>query len=135
MKTFRILTLILVSLILFSACGNNKKPDPAVEKQKTNVVGSWELMDIVTKSPQIGDATIVVYLEFKEDSTFTLSQQIGEGRFKNLEGTYEVQNGILSGTYSDGTTFGTQYKVERTENILNLTTQNEAQETYIYRLR
>lgn len=134
MRLFRILALALLGLILSSASCNSGLIDPKEIKKKTNVVGNWELIDI-TKSVQIGDATIVVYIEFRENFTFSLSQQMGTGRFKSYSGTYAVEEGILSGKYSDGTPFATTYKVERNENILNLTTQNATQETHVYRLR
>ncbi len=134
MKIFRILALALLGLVLSSASCDNGLIDPNELRKKTNLVGNWELIDI-TKSVQIGDATIVVYVEFKEDLTFSLSQKIGAGRFVGYAGTYKVEEGILSGKYSDGTSFGSTYKVERNENILNLTTQNEKPETYVYRLR
>lgn len=135
MKRFTLLSLALITLGISLTSCNNNLVDPAELKRRTSVIGSWELVDIVTKSPQIGDATIVVYIDFNEDSSFALSQQIGAGRLVRYHGTYVVQNGILSGTYSDGSSFGVKYKVERKDNILNLTAQNSVQDTYVYRHR
>ena len=102
------------------------------EKELTlaeKLVGDWHCTATST------DAEI--YVTFTAEKTFTLWQQIGEGAFRVYNGTYEftLQEGtdvqaILSGSYNDGTSWGTSYQVSGMDaEVMTLTAEGVA-ETY-----
>lgn len=119
--------LILTSLILASC---NKTPAP----ETPEIAGTWELIEVqYTKSTQIGDQIIQVVIEFAAEGTFSMSQILGDGRARKYSGNWALADDILSGTYSDGTSWGASYKVDIEGNNMSMTPiDEEAPETYIY---
>ena len=121
--------IILAALLVFilPACSNDKP-------QTVNIIGEWELMDIqATKSAQIGNETIEIYLEFKDDKTFSLWQKLGAGRHKKFTGTWELTESVLTGKYSDGRTWGSSYNVRVESDNLYMSETYQNLETYIYK--
>ena len=121
--------IILAALLVFilPACSNEKP-------QTINIIGEWELMDIqATKSAQIGNETIEIYLEFKDDKTFNLWQKLGAGRHKKFTGTWELTESVLTGKYSDGRTWGSSYNVRVESDNLYMSETYQNLETYIYK--
>lgn len=102
------------------------------EKELTlaeKLVGDWHCTATST------DAEI--YVTFTAEKTFTLWQQIGEGAFRVYNGTYEFtpQEGtdtqaILSGSYNDGTPWGTSYQVSGMDAEVMTLTAEGITETY-----
>ena len=122
----KMMILLAVSLIMAS-CGNEKQP------KALDITGQWELTDIIeTKSAQIGSETIEIYIDFKEDNTFSLWQKLGEGRHKKYEGTWTLTETVLTGKYSDGKAWGASYEVSREEGTLTMSEQKAGMQTYIY---
>ena len=122
----KIMILLAVSLIMAS-CGSEKQP------KVLDITGQWELADIVdTKSVQIGSEKIEIYIDFKEDNTFSLWQKLGEGRHKKYEGTWTLTETVLTGKYSDGKAWGASYEVSREEGTLTMSEQKAGMQTYIY---
>ena len=118
--------LLAVSLIMAS-CGSEKQP------KVLDITGQWELADIVdTKSVQIGSEKIEIYIDFKEDNTFSLWQKLGEGRHKKYEGTWTLTETVLTGKYSDGKAWGASYEVSCEEGTLTMSEQKAGMQTYIY---
>ena len=59
-----------------------------------------------------------VYVQFNEDQTFTLYQNIDQPGFRKFTGTYTVDNSaetgpVLSGAYADATPWESSYVVEK----------------------
>lgn len=106
--------LVALSLAALS-CGKSNKDN---ETKALNVTGSWVLSRIETKAPAVGDVPVEIYIDFAE-SSFTLYQKLGEGRFTLFKGTYTVTGTVLSGKYSDGKEWG-PYDMELTEEQLVL---------------
>lgn len=122
----KMMILLAVSLIMAS-CGSEKQP------KVLDITGQWELADIVdTKSVQIGSEKIEIYIDFKEDNTFSLWQKLGEGRHKKYEGTWTLTETVLTGKYSDGKAWGASYEVSREEGTLTMSEQKAGMQTYIY---
>lgn len=122
----KMMILLAVSLIMAS-CGGEKQP------KVLDITGQWELADIVdTKSVQIGSEKIEIYIDFKEDNTFSLWQKLGEGRHKKYEGTWTLTETVLTGKYSDGKAWGASYEVSREEGTLTMSEQKAGMQTYIY---
>lgn len=118
--------LLVICSVLLSSC-----------KDKTeviNVAGEWVLSEAVlnTKSIQVGDETIEVYVAFSEDGTFNLYQKIGYGSFVLYDGTYAVAGKVLSGSYSDGTVWGNSYIVSVDNDIMTLSAATNSTDIYTY---
>lgn len=124
--------IITLALIAFAAgCKPEKKP------ADSKIAGSWELMDIqYTKAAQIDGQTMEVLLTFDAAGTFTMSQKLGEGRFRDYSGNWILDSDVLSGTYSDGKAWGASYRIFIEDDTLSMTpVGKEVPETYIYSRR
>ena len=127
MKKIISLLLIGASFIL-AGCGENGK-----ENKPLDITGTWELTGIeITKSAQLGDATIEVEITFNADQTFSMSQILGEGRAQEFSGTWNLTETTLTGKYSNGKAWGSSYEVAVEGSILTMTPETKA-EIYTYR--
>lgn len=109
------------------SCGNEAA-------KAVDVVGEWELYSI-DGTPADGleeGFKTTVYLSFTAEGNFEIFQKLGEGRFRKYEGTFSVTEDLLSGTYSDGESWGATYKAENGGSTLTLTAQNGSNEVSIY---
>jgi len=103
-KLFYIAAAAVLSAVIAVSC--NKEPQQE-EQSCPQITGCWELTDISVKSPKIGDISISVYLEFREDKSFSIYQMIGQGRYSVFEGNYDLyQDETVSGKYSSGKAWG-----------------------------
>ncbi len=124
MKNIFKLLLALSALLAFSSCG---KPGDDPE-ESGNIVSQWHLVSVsgLSSVPQ-------VYVEFAADLTFELYQKTGtETCYHKYEGTYSVAASILSGKYSDGEKWGSDYKISFDNGKLVLTAQNGSEEVCTY---
>ncbi|MGN1231993.1 MAG: hypothetical protein ACI4UJ_00920 [Candidatus Cryptobacteroides sp.] len=96
--------------------------------------GDWQLMDAKfnTKSAVIGGETVTVYLRLSKDGSFGIWQQLGQGRFNSFTGTWSYSKGVLSGIYSDGTKWGSEYEVTLEENFMTMTALPDGLDIYSY---
>lgn len=106
------------------SCGDPNAGGPAVAEK---IVAEWHLTGVsgLSSIPQ-------VYVEFSQDLSFELYQKIGEGRFRRYEGTYQVDGSLLSGKYSDGEKWGSDYTVAFDGENMTLTAQNGSEEVCTY---
>lgn len=110
----RLLILITCALAL-AAC--SRKEDPVGNP----LAGIWELESVSTKV-SVGDVNVSVYIDFSAEGSFTLYQQIGEGRFARFAGSYSLtSDNKLSGQYENGSLWG-PYTAQIGENSIQLTT-------------
>ena len=75
--------------------------------------------------------SIDVYVSFG-DGTFDLYQKVGEGRYFLYDGTYTLTGNVLSGLYSDGTSWGSDYDISLETDSLVLTANNGSGEVSVY---
>lgn len=123
MKTIYRIILALSVLLASVACGE-KNEGPAVSEK---IVAEWHLISVsgMTSAPQ-------VYVDFSQDLSFVLYQKIGEGRFRKYDGTYTVTGSVVSGKYSDGEKWGSDYEASFEGEKLILTAQNGSSEVCTY---
>lgn len=95
MKRIIYMTLALLSVIIMGT-GCKK------EKIQSNIAGEWHCT--------VEECDI--YLAFNPEGTFELYQKLGEGRYYQYNGTWSVDKDIVSGTYNDGTSWGSSYQVK-----------------------
>lgn len=103
MKKIIKLLLIVVSAVFVCSCGSKSEDDPQVG---TRIVAEWHLTSVTGLS-----SVPEVYVDFVSDGSFELYQKIGDGRFRKYLGTYAVSGKKLSGKYSDGEDWGSEYEV------------------------
>lgn len=98
-----------------------------------DITGEWRLTDMaLTKSVQIGDEEVDIYISFSADSTFAMWQFLGAGRYAPYAGKWSLSEDILSGTYDDGYSWGNVYKVSLEDDTLTLEATQNSSDTYVY---
>lgn len=98
-----------------------------------DITGEWQLSDMtLTKSVQIGDEKVDIYMAFAADNTFDLWQFLGAGRYQHFSGTWELSGDSLTGKYSDGSVWGNIYKVSVADNILTMEATQNSSDIYKY---
>ena len=115
---------IFAALMLIASCGKNeegKKPEINLEEQ---IVGQWHSTSISVD----GD----IYIEFNQAKTFELYQQIGEGAYRLYRGTWNLEGDLLTGKYNDGEDWAAAYNVAIADNVLTMTSTNDAAEVSVY---
>lgn len=118
-KILFILTIILLTVT--TGCKKDKNPID----YKSLVIGEWHC------APTNIDADI--HAVFEEDGSFDLYQRVGEGRYRHYEGTWSSDKSTLSGTYSDGSDWGSSYKMDfDDDNTMILTALNGSEEVMTY---
>lgn len=112
--------LIISALLLFSC----QKQDSNIA---SNLLGEWHY------HTEYEDDTLVdVYLRLQSGGEFELYQLIGEGRYTYFRGVWTYKDGLLSGTYADGSSWAASYKVEILQDALLLTCSRHPEEEYLY---
>ena len=122
MKTISKVILSLSILLAAVSCNKIKGPDVAEA-----IVSKWHLISVSGQS-----STPEVYVEFAQDLSFELYQKIGEGRYRKYTGSYTVTESIVSGTYSDGEKWGSDYEASFDGDKLVMTAQNGSAEVCTY---
>ena len=75
---------------------------------------------------------IDVYLGLYADYTFDLYQKIGDGAYRLYRGTWNIEEGILTGKYNDGEPWAASYDAAVQDKTLTLTSKNDAAEVSTY---
>lgn len=113
----------LAALALLALSCKKDDPTPA---PTDSLVGCWELSSVQTKA-SVGTVSVNVYIDFAE-SSFTLYQKLGEGRYTKFTGSWGATDGSVSGKYSNGTSWG-PYSYSLSGNSLSL---SKGSETDVY---
>lgn len=115
--------LVLLSVLGTASCSKESGGDAGGgngsggdDPGATSAVHAWELTSWNDNTAIAG----YVYLQFGDDGTFTLYQEIGEtlaAGYEKLTGTYVIEeypdsNRIISGRYSDDTPWSDTYIIE-----------------------
>ena len=114
---------MLAALALLMATGCKKDEKPV--DYKGLLPGEWHCAAVEFGAD--------VYACFEADGDFDLYQMLGEGRYRHYTGNWSIKGDILSGTYSDGTEWGSSYKMSFSGNdLMTLAAQNGSEEVVIY---
>ena len=100
MKNMKIFALLAAVATLFVAC----EPSSGVEDKKSAIVGEWHIESWNNQTPEFD-----VYIEFLEQGTFNIYQQIFTLNYVLYSGTYTAVDGTLTGVYDDGSAWGAGY--------------------------
>ena len=97
-KTLYRLLFAAAALFAFVGCAQKEGPQQMI-------VGEWHY-----SGEELGQA-VDVYLGFDADGSFDLYQMIGEGLHRYYTGTYSIEGAVVSGVYSNGNPWASDYSV------------------------
>ena len=120
---------IVAAAVLFAFAGCNKS------SVSVDITGEWELSGVEfpeTRSVTIGSEVVSVYIEFASGGTFVIYQMLGAGRYESYEGTWTLAGDVLSGKYSDNTSWATDYQVSVEDDVLTMTVWPDETDVYTY---
>lgn len=117
--------IILTIIILIFATGCKKEANLS-----ENIIGSWELVS-VDGNPVA--AELSVWLDFTADGFSIYQRAESEAMYEKFEGTWSLSGTTLSGSYKDGTSWGSSYSVTVSGEDLTLTSASSPQEVTHYR--
>ena len=114
---------IISALMLMVSCGEKggKQPELTLEQK---LCTEWHSTTLSL------DADI--YLSFEENNTFELYQKIVEGAYRLYRGTWNLEKNLLTGKYNDGEDWAAAYNIAITNNILTMTSNNDAAEESVF---
>ncbi|MBQ7898325.1 MAG: lipocalin family protein [Bacteroidales bacterium] len=114
---------ILAALLLLVSCGekNGGKTELTLEQK---LCTEWHS----TFLPVDGD----IYISFREDKTFELYQQIGQGAHRLYRGTWNLEETLLTGKYNDGEAWAAAYEIIINDKQLTMTSVNDAAEESVF---
>jgi hypothetical protein len=115
---------IFAAIMLLASC-NGKKPDGGKLTLEQQLYGEWHS----TSLSITGD----IYLDFNEDKTFELYQQIGQGSYRLYRGTWGLQENLLTGKYNDGEDWAYSYQVLLEDDTMTLTTLDESAQVSVFK--
>lgn len=128
MKSLKIWSLVALLAMALVGCGKDSDDDddkkPIVQ---TSIVGKWHLASWCGETPEFD-----VYVEFTADGKFDIYQQTWSFTYEHFSGTYSVNNGILSGVYSNGANWTASYRHEVANSKLTLKNKVDLNEISIY---
>lgn len=120
----RVYLFAVALLAAFTLVGCKKNNDEPAVDNSSKLVGEWHC------APEEYD--VDVYVAFSAEGTFDEYQRIGEGRYRHYAGTWKLNKETLSGVYSDGENWGSDYTVSFADDTMILTSNNESQEAMTY---
>ena len=121
MRYLKILSLVVLSLVLMTACKNkdNNRGD------NDAVVGEWVLVSWNEETPEFN-----VYISFAADGSFAIYQQVWSLDYELFAGTYTTSGDTLKGTYADGSKWASEYKFAKSNNTLTLVDSTDVTGVY-----
>jgi hypothetical protein len=127
MKSLKILS--LVAAVLFAvACGEKENnPDGPVAKDGV-LTGEWVLTSWNETAPEFN-----VYIDFNDDNTFQIYQQVWSFDYEFFTGTYNISGDIVTGSYADGSNWACGYKFVKDGDTLTMYSQEDTSVTSIYK--
>ena len=141
MKVLKVFT-IVAALFAFVACAKervaeSKKCSHIWEEGYCSVCGASQLVVNPWRMKSFCgvDAEVDIYIQFNADNTFRMMQRSGSAGYTEYSGTYSAdkEQSILSGVYSDGVSWATDYRFSfNEENNLVLESMAESAEVSVY---
>lgn len=115
-KTMKYMMLAAVAMVMAAGCGK-KGSEPDLPEGTGPVAGQWHLIEWSSLSDDRAD----IYISFGEDGTFDLYQRLYTPYYEHYDGNYIQDGATVSGTYSDGTAWGSSYTAVFTEDRSRMT--------------
>lgn len=134
MKSIKIWSLIAMLFIGLAGCESVVTDDGTDSgtnggDNNVSIVGEWRLVSWCGEVPPFN-----VYIDFKEDETFEMYEQVYALTYEYVTGTYMFSKGKLTGIYSNGSMMKSKYTVAVTNTedgkLLELTDEENTVSIY-----
>lgn len=125
MKSLKIFTLVMLLALAITGC----KKDATVTGggAKGAVAGEWVLTSWNEAEPEFN-----VYINFSDDNTFEIYQQVWSFDYELYTGTYTINGDIVTGVYADGSNWACGYKFVKNGDTLTMYSQEDQSVTSVY---
>lgn len=121
MKSLKIFSLAMLLVLAVVGC------KPHSNQGGGELTGEWTLVSWNGTEPEFK-----VYIDFNENGTFEMFQQVWSFDYEYFEGTYTINGDIVTGSYSDGTNWACGYKFESLDGQLKMASQEDQSVVSIY---
>ena len=130
MKLTKIFLAVVALFALACTPNNGGGNDGSKWVNNGTLVGEWCL----TSWAGNNEAMPQIYIAFNDDSTFNLYQKNYSVIWFQYEGSYALNNNVLTGAYSDGEALASDYKVAFSSDgkMLRLTSLTNSSDVAIY---
>ena len=125
MKSLKIFSLAL--LLVLAAVGCMPDNNGHTGGKKGELTGEWKLAMWNEATPEFN-----VYIDFNEDGTFEMYQQVWSLDYELFTGNYVINGDIVTGTYIDGTNWACGYKFAKEGNTLTMYSQEDQSVASVY---
>ena len=125
MKSLKIFSLLMLVAVAFTGCEKENNPNGPAGKGALS--GEWMLTSWSEAEPEFN-----VYIDFNDDNTFEIYQQVWSFDYELYTGTYTITGDIVTGVYADGSNWACGYKFENSGNTLTMYSQEDKSVTSVY---
>lgn len=94
---------------------------------KSALDGEWVLTSWNEAEPEFN-----VYIDFNEDNTFEIYQQVWSFDYELYTGTYTITGDIVTGVYADGSIWACGYKFVKDGDTLTMYSQEDQSVVSVY---
>lgn len=125
MKSLKIFSLAMLLVMVFTGC--EKENNPNGPGNKGALSGEWVLTTWNDAAPEFN-----VYIDFNDDNTFEIYQQVWSFDYELFTGTYNIEGDIVTGVYADGSNWACGYKFVKEGDSLTMYSQEDISVTSVY---
>jgi hypothetical protein len=122
MKSLKIFSLMMLLALAVVGCEKS-----SVHGSKDSLSGEWVLTSWNEAEPEFN-----VYIDFNEDNTFEIYQQVWSFDYELFTGTYTINGDIVTGVYADGSIWACGYKFVKDGDTLTMYSQEDQSVVSVY---
>lgn len=120
-KYFAIFAVALLALV-----GCDKPNNGGGTAQSTDLDGQWHIVEWAGEAPEFD-----VYVEFNKGK-FSIYQQVYSLYYEKFDGSYNVADDIITGSYADGSNWACGYKFSVSGKQLTMYSQEDTSVKSVY---
>ena len=123
MKSLKIFSLMMLLALAVVGCEKTSVNGSS----KSALDGEWVLTSWNEAEPEFN-----VYIDFNEDNTFEIYQQVWSFDYELYTGTYTITGDIVTGVYADGSIWACGYKFVKDGDTLTMYSQEDQSVVSVY---
>ena len=123
MKSLKIFSLMMLLALAVIGCEKSSVKGSS----KAALDGEWVLTSWNEAEPEFN-----VYIDFNEDNTFEIYQQVWSFDYELYTGTYTITGDIVTGVYADGSIWACGYKFVKDGDTLTMYSQEDQSVVSVY---
>jgi hypothetical protein len=121
MKSFKILSLLMLAAVAMVGCQKNNSDNPGGGiSNVSGIVKEWRIATWAGET-----APFDVYIDFNEDGSYEMFPQVYSLYYERFSGNYTLSGDIVTGTYSDGSNWKSAYKASLSSDGMQLTLHSQ----------